>query len=68
MFFTTIKLFFYITDIRASIDIIKNNTLYIINVSFWIDMILNLFTGNILLKILYVNLKLYILFYIKVKL
>lgn len=45
MFFTTIRVFFYSTNIRASTGLIKTSTLMIINISFIIDMFLSLHTG-----------------------
>lgn len=46
MFFATIRLVFFITDMRTSTDIVKGYTLLIINISFLIDMFLALHTGK----------------------
>lgn len=45
MFFTSIRLFYFITNIEGSIDIIKLYTVIIINLSFFIDMLLSLNTA-----------------------
>jgi hypothetical protein len=45
MFFTTVKLSFFLLDIRDSVFLIKQEWLYIINASFIIDMFISLKTG-----------------------
>ena len=45
MFYTSVKLFFFITDIRESINMVDRTMLMVINASFIFDMFLSLHTG-----------------------